>query len=82
MRLPKLRIAQQLSLLLSAAVVLAVLAVGGLSVWNLQRGFSEYLRQRDDDQLNRLVQVLEQRAAQDPTMEWLRDQSSGQLASS
>jgi two-component system sensor histidine kinase BaeS len=73
MRLPKLRIAQQLSLLLSSAVVLAVLAVGGLSVWNLQRGFSEYLRQRDDEQLNRLVQVLEQRAAQDPTMEWLRD---------
>ena len=50
MRLPKLRIAQQLSLLLSSAVVLAVLAVGGLSVWNLQRGFSEYLRQRDDEQ--------------------------------
>ena len=73
MRVPKLRIAQQLSLLLSAAVVLAVLAVGGLSVWNLQRGFSEYLRQRDDEQLTRLVQVLEQRAAQDPTMEWLRD---------
>lgn len=72
MHLPKLKIAHQLALLLSAFVVLAVLAVGGLSVWNLQRGFSDYLQARDEEQLTRLMGLVEQRASQDPSMAWLR----------
>jgi hypothetical protein len=71
--LPRLRIATQLSLLLTVAVALAVLAVGGLSVWNLRSGFIDYLRVRDDAQFTRFVQVLERRAAADPSMAWLRD---------
>jgi two-component system sensor histidine kinase BaeS len=73
MHLPRLRIATQLSLLLTSAVVLAVLAVGGLSVWNLRSGFIDYLRARDDVQFTRFVQLLERRAASDPSMAWLRD---------
>ena len=67
----RLRIAHQLSLLIATAVALAVLVVGGLTVWNLQSGFVDYLRQRDDEQLMRLVQIVERRAAQDPTFAWL-----------
>ncbi len=72
MHIPKLKIAHQLSLLMAALVVLAVVVVGGLTVWNLQRGFSEYLRQREEEQLTRLVQLLERRATRDPGMDWLR----------
>lgn len=72
MRFPKLRIAHQLTLLLAGSAVLAVLAVGGMSVWNLQRGFSDYLRLRDDEQLTRLVTLIEHHAVQDPSMDWLR----------
>ena len=74
----RLRIAHQLSLLLTAAVVLAVLAVGGLSLWNLRSGFGEYLRLRDDEQLTRFVQLLERRAAADPSMNWLRGNRDAQ----
>ena len=74
----RLRIAHQLSLLLTAAVVLAVLAVGGLSLWNLRSGFGEYLRLRDDEQLTRFVQLLERRAAADPSMKWLRGNREAQ----
>jgi len=67
-----LKIAHQLSLLLAAMVVLAVAGVGGLTVWNLRSGFTDYLRQRDDEQLMRLVQLIERRAVRDPQFNWLR----------
>ena len=57
-----LKIAHQLSLLLAAIVVLAVASVGGLTVWNLRNGFNDYLRLRDDEQLMRLVKLVERRA--------------------
>ena len=74
----RLRIAHQLSLLLTAAVVLAVLAVGGVSLWSLRSGFGDYLRQRDEEQLTRFVQLLERRAAADPSMDWLRGNRNAQ----
>ena len=76
MHLPRLRIAHQLSLLLSASVVLAVMAVGGLSVWNLHSGFLDYLRLRDEEQLTRFVQLVERHAATATpaaSMGWLTD---------
>ena len=73
MHLPRLRIAHQLSLLMAAAVVLAVLVVGSLSVLNLRSGFRDYLQVRDDEQLMRLVALIEQHAATDPQLQWLRD---------
>jgi two-component system sensor histidine kinase BaeS len=72
MRGMPLKIAHQLSLLLTAMVVLAVACVGGLTVWNLRSGFTDYLRQRDDEQLMRLTQMIERRAASDPQLQWLR----------
>jgi len=76
----RLRIAHQLSLLLAAAVVLAVLAVGAVSLWNLRNGFADYLRLRDEDQLTRFVTLLERRAATDPSMAWLRGNREAQRA--
>jgi two-component system sensor histidine kinase BaeS len=76
----RLRIAHQLSLLLAGAVVLAVLAVGSVSLWTLRNGFTDYLRLRDDEQLTRLVALLEQRAAADPSMAWLRGNREAQRA--
>ncbi len=58
----RLRIVHQLSLLMLGGVLLAVAAVGGVVVWNLQTGFSDYLRARDEQQLNRFVQVVAERA--------------------
>ena len=72
MPLPRLRIAHQLSLLMAAAVVLAVVVVAGLSALNLRSGFRDYLQARDDEQLVRLVALVEQRSAQDPQLNWLR----------
>lgn len=68
----QLRIAHQLSLLLAAAVVLAVALVGGLSLWNLRSGFVDYMRLRDEEQLTRFVQLVERRAVADPSMAWLQ----------
>ncbi|MEN9842186.1 MAG: hypothetical protein RLZZ612_15 [Pseudomonadota bacterium] len=68
----RLKIAHQLAFLLLAAVLLTMLIVGGLGLWNLRSGFSDYLRQRDSEQLMRLVKLLEARAAQDPDLNWLR----------
>jgi two-component system sensor histidine kinase BaeS len=73
MTLPRLKIAHQLSLLITVAVVLAVLVVGGLSFLNLRSGFRDYLQVRDDEQLTRLVSLIEQHAATDPQLQWLRD---------
>jgi two-component system, OmpR family, sensor histidine kinase BaeS len=72
MRILPLRIAHQLSLFISAVVVLAVLAVGTLSIVNLQIGFKDYLQVRDDEQLVRLVALIERRSQDDPQLQWLR----------
>ena len=76
----RLRIAPQLSLLLAGAVVLSVVAVGGVSLWNLRNGFSDYLRLRDEEELSRFVSALERRAQADPTMDWLRGNREAQRA--
>ena len=73
MPLPRFRIAHQLALLMAGAVVLAVLGVGALSLWSLRSGFNDYLQQRDEEQLTRLVKLVERRAIADPSMTWLRD---------
>ena len=73
MTLPRLRIAHQLSLLIAGAVVLAVVVVGGLGFLNLRSGFADYLQARDEEQLMRFVALVEQHAAGDPELRWLRD---------
>jgi len=66
MRFMRLRIVHQLSLLLVAAVLLAVLAVGGFAAWNLKAGFSDYLRARDREHLERFASLVAARGARDP----------------
>lgn len=63
----RLRIVHQLSLLLVATVLLSVTAVGGFVAWNLQAGFSDYLRARDREHLDRFAGLLAARAARDPS---------------
>ena len=58
----RLRIVHQLSLLLVAAVLLSVLAVGGFVAWNLKAGFSDYLRARDREHVERIAAVVAGRA--------------------
>ncbi len=68
----RLPIALQLSLLIAAAVVVAVVVVGTLSFLNLRSGFKDYLQVRDDEQLMRFVAMVERRAALDTELQWLR----------
>ena len=68
-----IRIAHQLAILISGCVITAVLLMGAASLWNLNTGFQDYLRLRDEDQLNRLAHRVEQRAAAEPSLHWLRN---------
>ena len=68
----RLPIALQLSLLIAAAMVVAVVVVGTLSFLNLRSGFKDYLQARDEEQLMRFVAMVERRAATDTELQWLR----------
>jgi len=68
----RLKLVHQLSLLLLGAVLVAMLGVGSVVAWNLRSGFSDYMRARDEAQLDRFMHVVERRAAADPSMAWLR----------
>jgi two-component system sensor histidine kinase BaeS len=57
----RLRIVHQLALLMAGIVLLAGLAIGGVVAWNLRTGFSDYLRARDAQQLERFAQVVAER---------------------
>jgi two-component system sensor histidine kinase BaeS len=58
----RLRIVHQLSLLLVATVLLSVMAIGGFVAWNLKAGFSDYLRARDREHLERFAGLVAGRA--------------------
>ena len=58
------RLAYTLSFWLLGAVALSVLAMGGLTAWNLREGFSAYLQARDLDRFGRFVSLVETRLAQ------------------
>ncbi|MGE0330042.1 MAG: ATP-binding protein [Ramlibacter sp.] len=58
----RLRIVHQLSLLLVATVLLSVMAIGGFVAWNLKTGFSDYLRARDREHLERFAGLVAARA--------------------
>ncbi len=55
----RLRLVHQLALLMALTVLLAVGAMASLQVWNLRRGFSDYLRVQDSLVLDRLMHVAE-----------------------
>lgn len=58
----RLRLTHKLFLLLAAAIGLALLAMGALSVYNLRSGFVDYVNTSDLARLDPLVQALNQRA--------------------
>ena len=57
----RLRSVHQLSLLLAGIALLTAAAMGGRLAWNLRAGFSDYLRSRDEQQPERLAEVVAQR---------------------
>lgn len=84
----RLRLVDQLALLLAGAVLLTTLALGGLAAWNLRAGFSDYLRAQDDAWLQRFCALAAGTVAQNglsaisgppgslrPLLEGLRDPS-------
>lgn len=56
--LMRLRLVHTLSLLLLAAVLLAVLAMGAVSAWNLRNGFADYLQARDVEELEQFAVLV------------------------
>ena len=60
----RIRLVHQLSLLLLATVVLAVVAMSAVVAWNLRAGFSDYLRAQDAQMLDRMRVLAERDLAQ------------------
>jgi two-component system sensor histidine kinase BaeS len=61
----RLSLVHQTVLLLVAAVLLAVSALGGVVAWNLRSGFSDYLRLQDKAWLERFARIAAQAVARD-----------------
>ncbi len=59
-----LRLVHTLSLLLLSAVLLAVLAMGAVTAWNLKSGFADYLEARDVERLEQFATLVTEVAAQ------------------
>ena len=57
------RLVHTLSLLLLSAVLLAVLAMGAVTAWNLKNGFSDYLEARDVERLEQFTTLVTEMAA-------------------
>jgi two-component system, OmpR family, sensor histidine kinase BaeS len=73
----KLRLANQLTLMLVITALLAVMSVSGVVAWNLRSGFSDYLSAHDQAQLDRLAQKIALVYAQDPGLVGLRGSHRG-----
>jgi two-component system sensor histidine kinase BaeS len=58
----RLRLVHKLSLLLLAAVFVAVLALGSVLAWNLRKGFADYLEARDLDRLEQFTALVAENA--------------------
>ncbi|WP_313950711.1 hypothetical protein [Accumulibacter sp.] len=73
-----LRLVHTLSLLLSA-VLLAVLAMGAVTAWNLKNGFSDYLEARDIEQLEQFAALVTGTAEQAGSLAALQQGTDMQL---
>jgi two-component system, OmpR family, sensor histidine kinase BaeS len=73
----KLRLANQLTLMLVITALLAVVSVSGVVAWNLRAGFSDYLSAHDQAQLDRLAQKIALNYAHDPGLVGLRGSHRG-----
>ena len=68
----RLRLVHTLSLTLLAFAGVAVLALGGLTAWNLRNGFGSYLAARDVQHLGRFAGVVEAAAAREGGLQALQ----------
>lgn len=58
----RIRLVHTQALLLLSAVLVAVLAMGALSAWNLRNGFSDYLATRDVERLEQFALLVSENA--------------------
>jgi two-component system, OmpR family, sensor histidine kinase BaeS len=69
------RIVHTLSLLLLSAVLLAVMAMGAVTAWNLESGFADYLEARDAERLEQFAALVSEVAAQAGSLEALEQRT-------
>lgn len=69
----RLRLVHVLSLMLLAAVLLAVLAMGAMTAWNLRSGFADYLSDRDGERLEQFAQLVASHVEQAGSVQALRE---------
>ena len=58
----RIQLVHKQALLLASSVLIAVLAMGALSAWNLRNGFSDYLATRDVERLAQFAQLVSETA--------------------
>ncbi len=73
----RIRLVHTQALLLLSAVLMAVLAMGALSAWNLRNGFSDYLATREVERLEQFALLVSESAAQAGGMEALEARGIG-----
>lgn len=54
----RIRLVHTQSLMLLAAVLIAVLAMGSLSAWNLRNGFTDFLSYREEERLAQFAELI------------------------
>ncbi len=68
----RLRLVHTLTLLLLSAVLLAVLAMGGVMAWNLRNGFADFMESRDVERLEQFAALVTEAAAEAGSLSALR----------
>lgn len=66
------RMVHVVAITLMACVAIPVALMGGAMVWQLQRGFDQYLQNHDAQRLARMARLLEQGSAGGGTLAWLQ----------
>ena len=73
----RIRLVHTQALLLLSAVLMAVLAMGALSAWNLRNGFSDYLATRDVERLEQFALLVSENAEQAGGIDAMQSQGVG-----
>lgn len=73
----RIRLVHTQAILLLSAVLVAVLAMGALSAWNLRNGFSDYLATRDVERLEQFALLVSENAERAGGFELLESTGAG-----
>lgn len=73
----RIRLVHTQAILLLSAVLMAVLAMGALSAWNLRNGFSDYLFTRDIERLEQFAVLVSENVDQAGSMAALESRGVG-----